>query len=820
MALIPPPLRSMARGLLRSPGFVAITVLTLGLGIGANAAIFSVVNAVLIRPLPYPEPERVMAVWHTAPGIGMSQFEQSDATYLLYRRRNRVLEDLGIYGRGSLSLTGGQEPVRLSASGITGSVFRVLRIPPALGRTIQEADERPGAEPVAVLSYDLWRRRFGGARGVLGTTLHVDGVARRVVGVMPAGFHFPEQDTELWVPLTLDPAHLQAGNFNYDAVARLRPGITPERAARELSDLVWRIPEEAPDSQINRGMIQNARLAVLVHPLRDDVVGDIQRILWVLLASVGVILAIACANVANLFLVRAEGRQREVAVRTALGASRRDVARLFWSESLALALLGGALGLALAAAGVRLLVALRPQGIPRLDEIHVDGTVLAYTVALAIASGLLFGLFAVLRYGTPELVTSLKEGGRGGTAGRERHRARNVLVVVQVALALVLLVVAGLTGKSFWRLRNVDPGFDPRGVLTLHLYLPESEYSNVQTVNFIQRLLEKVHAVPGVVAAGAVTGLPLGGSFSNSGYTFEDFPLPPDAVPPLLATHVVSPEYFQAMGIPLRAGKAFGAIDPQQPSRDVVVSESLARRFWPGRSPLGKRLTPGLKPDLGKWRTIAGMAGSVRDRGLDQPLTEAVYFPWIPVPDGDGAGRAPRDFSLAVRGHGDSAKLAAPVREAIRSLDPNLPVAEVRPMAEVVQRSMARTSFTMLLLAIAAAVALVLGAVGIYGVIAYIVSQRTREIGVRMALGARREDVERMVLRQGLVLAVAGVVLGLAGSLAVTRLMRALLFEVTPFDPATFAAVPVLLAAIALLASWVPARRAASVEPLEAIRYE
>jgi len=819
MPVLPPSLRSLGRSFLRSPGFVLITVLTLGLGIGANAAIFSVVNAVLLRPLPYPQPERIMAVWHDAPGIGLRKFEQSDATYLLYRKENRVLEDFGIYANGSANLTGGQEPVRVSAAGMTGSVFGVLRVPAALGRPLAEADERPGAEPVAVLSHDLWRRRFGGDRGVVGTLLHIDGVARRVVGVMPDGFHFPDQDTQLWLPLTLDPAKLQGGSFNYEAIGRLRPGVTPERAARELSQLVWRIPAVAPESQITRGMLESAHMAVLVHPLRDDVVGEIQRILWVLLGSVGTILVIACANVANLFLVRAEGRQREVAVRTALGGTRVDVARLFLGESVALSLAGGALGLAFAAAGVRLLVALRPQGIPRLGEIRVDGTVLLFTLVLAIASGLLFGLFAVLRYGTPELVVALKEGGKGGTAGRERHRARNVLVVAQVALALVLLVAAGLMGKSFWRLRNVNPGFDPRGVLTVHLYLPPGDYPKAAAGNFVQRLMEKVHALPGVTAAGAVTGIPLGGSHSNSGYAIEDFPLPKDAVPPLLATHFATPDYFTAMGIPLLEGKAFEPINPQQPSRDIIVSQALAKRFWPGRSALGKRLAPGLEVAPSDWNTIVGVVGSTRSRTLEEPPVEAVYFPWIPAGTG-GPRSIPHDFTLAVRGTGDPTRLAGPVRDAIRALDPNLPLAEVRPMAEIVDRSMARTSFTMLLLAIAAVIALVLGAVGVYGVIAYIVSQRTREIGVRMALGARRQDVERMVLRQGLTLAVTGVVLGLAAALAVTRLMGALLFEVSSFDPATFVTVPVVLAAVALLASWVPAQRASRVEPLEAIRYE
>jgi predicted permease len=822
MLSILPALRSIFRGFRRSPGFVLLTVLTLGVGIGANAAIFSVVHAVLIRPLPYAEPERIVAVWHTAPGLNMTQFEQSDATYVLYRKHNRVLEDLAIYWDGSVTLTGGDEPARLRASGATASMFHVLRVPAAVGRTLQEADEKPGAEPVVVLSHGLWRQRFGRDRSLIGKVLRIDGVPRRVVGVMPAAFHFPEPETELWIPMTIDPAKLEAGDFNYEAIGRLRPGVTPARAARELSDLVWRIPEESPSSQITRGMIESAKLAVLVHPLRDDIVGDIQRILWVLLGSVGVILVIACANVANLFLVRAEGRQREVAVRTALGGSRGDIARLFLSESVILALLGGALGLALAAAGVRLLASLRPAGLPRLDEIAVNGTVLAFTMGLSILSGLLFGLFAVLRYGRPELVASLKDGGRGGTAGRERHRARNALVVVQVALALVLLVCAGLMAESFQRLRNVNPGIDPRGVLTLSLSLPETEYKDATArALFVRGLLEKVRALPGVTAAGTVSVLPLSNGGSNSGFSFEDFPLPPDAVPPILGSRYASPEYFQTLGIPLIEGRLFQPLDPNRRSDEILVSQALAQRFWPGRSALGKRLVQGLS-DSKSWHTIVGVVGSVREDGLEQDPKQSVYYPVLRTLDDDDAPAAgsPSDFTLVVRGRVDPTALVAPVRAAIRSLDPNLPVARTRPMTEVVADSMARTSFTMLLLAIAAAVALLLGAIGIYSVIAYIVSQRTREIGVRMALGAKREDVEKMVLRQGFLLAVTGVAVGLAGALAVTRLLRALLFGVSTLDPTTFVSVPVLLALVALLASWLPARRAASVDPLEAIRYE
>ena len=818
------PFRSLARELARHPGFLLVAVVTLAVGIGANAAIFSVVNAVLIRPLPFDEPERLVGVWHTAPGLKMDQFEHSDGTYVLYRGNNRSLEDLGILWEGSVTLTGGEAPERVDASGATASLFHVLRVQPRLGRGLQAGDEKPGAEKVAVISDALWRSRFGGDRGgpkAVGSLLKVNGVATRVVGVMPADFRFPEAGTALWLPMTIDPAKLEPGNFNYTAIGRLRPGVTPKQAERDLSALVGRIPEAYPDSGINRGMLESAKLAVLVHPLRDDVVGEVQRILWLLLGSVGCILLIACANVANLFLVRAEGRQREVAVRTALGASRGAVFRLFVGESLALSLVGGLVGLGLAAAGVRLLVSLRPEGIPRLEEIGVDGTVLAFTFLLSLFAGLLCGGFAALRYGAPELVPALKEGGRGGTAGRGRHRARNVLVVIQMALALVLLVGSALMVKSFWRLRSVDPGFDSEGVLTLRLDLPEAEYKDAfANARFVQQLLEKVRALPEVVSAGTVTTLPLSGSDSNSGYSFEDFPLAPNEVPPILGTRFVSPGYFETMSIPVIEGRTFERIDPTKRSDEVVVSEALARRFWPGQSALGKRLTMGLADEKAVWHTIVGVVGSVRDRGLNEKPWESVYFPVLRLGTTSEGEWVPRNFYLAIKGRIDPASLTGSVRRAVWSLDPNLPLTRVRPMKEVVKDSMARTSFTMLLLVIAAAVALLLGSVGIYGVISYVVSQRTREIGVRMALGAARTDISRMVLREGAVITLVGIGIGIAAALAVTRLMLALLFDVSPTDPATFAVVPVMLAAVALLASWMPARRAAAVEPLEAIRYE
>jgi putative ABC transport system permease protein len=812
------PLRSLAREARRNAGFLPVVVITLGVGLGANMAIFSVVDGVLIRPLPYPEPERLVGIWHTAPGLQLDRLDLSDGTYLLYRQGNRVLEDFGIYASAPMNLSSGAAPERLNAAVATGSVFSTLRVPAALGRTIQAADEKPGGEKLAVLSHALWQRRFGGDPKAVGATLRLDGIDRRIVGVMPAGFRFPDEDTELWLPKILDPSHLSPGSFNYKAVGRLRPGISPASAARQLAPLVRQIPEVYGEQVVDRQTIEKAGFTLAVTPLRDEIVGNVERALWVLLGSVACILLIACANVANLFLVRAEGRQREIAVRTALGSTRGGIAWIFFSESLALALLGGLLGLLLAVAGVRLLLSLQPQGIPRLAEIGIDGRTLLFALLASLFAGLLCGGLAALRSATPALVPALKEGGRGGTAGRGRHRANNVLVAAQVALALMLLVDSGLMVKSFRKLRQVDPGLAPGKVLSLQIDLPYTEYGDTAAIfRFIERLLEGVRAVPGVKEAGVVFPLPLSGTDSGSGYWFQDLPLPPGQVPPRLANRFATPAYFATLGIPVVEGRLFGPLDPLHRTTEAMVSRSLAEHFWPGQSAIGKRLTAS-SPGMGPWYTVVGVVGDVRDRGLHDEPVQAVYFPMLRF--ADGMEWAPSSFSLVVQGNVDPTSLAAPVRSAVKAVDPNLPVSRIEPLDEVVARSMARTSFTMLLLVLAAAVALFLGAVGLYGVIAYVVSQRTREIGVRMALGAARSDISRMVLRDGLLVTLLGIAAGIGGALALTRLLRSLLYGVSPFDLATFGVVSALLAAVALCASWLPASQAARTEPLEAIRHE
>ena len=815
------PLRSLARELRHNPGFLLVVVITLAVGLGATVAIFSVVDSVLIRSLPYPEPERLVGLWHTAPGTRLDRLDLSDGTYVLYREENKVLEDLGIYATTAVNSSIGGVPSRLIDTVATGSTFSVLGVPAALGRGIQPADDKPGDARIAVLSYPLWKRRFGGDPRVIGSSLRLNGIEWQIVGVMPERFRFPDEKTELWLPLRVDRAHLTPGRFNFKAVGRLRPGVSPAAAARQLSTLVWRIPEMYGDQVIDRGMIRSSGFRVAVAPLREELVGDVERALWVLLGSVVCILLIACANVANLFLVRAEGKQREIAVRTALGSTPARTAWIFLSESLALALAGGLLGLALAAAGLRLLISYQPAGLPRLAEVGIDGRVILFAFLLTVFAGLLCGGLAALRSSAPAvLASSLKEGGRGGTAGRKHQRIRNVLVAAQVALALVLLVDSGLMLKSFIRLSGVHPGLDPRGVLSAQIDLPHAEYRGTSPIfHFVDRLLGAVRQQPGVLDAGVVFPLPLSGMDSSSNYWVEDFPLPPGEVPPRLANRFATPETFKTLGVPLLSGRLFGNPDPLKPSSEVVVSQALAERFWPGRSALGKRLSVD-EPSKGHWYTIAGVVGNVRDQGLEKKPVEAVYFPMLR--HAEALDWVPESFSLVLRTRGrlDPATLAGPLRAAVRSVDPNLPLSEVQPMERVVERSMQRTSFTMFLLAMAAAIALFLGAVGLYGVISYVVSQRIREIGIRMALGASRSRISGMILREGLAITLLGIAAGIAGAVALTRLLSALLFGVGSLDLETFVAVPVLLALVALCASWLPARRAAATEPLEAIRYE
>jgi len=807
--------RLALRTLARTPLFTGVAVLTLAVAIGANTAIFSVVNSVLLEPLPYPESDRLVSVYFTAPGVGYPEVPFSDGAFIRVREGEEAFAGIAMYGLENVNLTGEGAPERLSGVRVTPNLFEVLRSPPALGRAFTEADGQPGAEPVVILSHDLWMRRYGADQSVVGRTLQMDGEARRVVGVAAKDFAFPAPEADVWRPLLVDPATAQPGNFSYPAIARLEPGVDIAAATADLDRLIIRFSEAYPE-ELPMAFLEQARFAGVVKPLKEQLVGDVGQALWMILGTVGFVLLIACANVANLFLVRAEGRGRELAVRSALGARRGDLAGLFLGESLILGLLGGAMGLLLAFAAVRGLLALAPGGIPRLHEIGVNGDVLAFTAGISLVAGLFFGSFPAFRYRPADLSVALKEGGRASTTGGERHRARSTLVVVQVAMALVLLVASGLMVRSFERLRAVDPGFDSHSVLTVRLALSQTDYpDDARVAAFWTRLRERIAELPGATSVGAVNHLPLGDTRSSGSIGIEDHPTADDELPPVALQKMTTPGYFRTLGIPLIEGRAFEPGDAADGFRAAVVNRAFAERWWPGESPLGRRVR---LSESEEWYEIVGVVGNVREESLEKEPGAAVYFPHsVGARD---APRTSRSMALVVRTAGDPRALMEPVRDAIWSLDPNLPIASQRTMEDLVSRSMARTSFTLVMLGIGAALALLLGAVGIYGVLSYAVSQRTRELGIRMALGASASGVRRMVVRQGLQLALIGVSLGLIAAYGLSGLLQGLLYEVSATDPLSYVAVTAVLVAVAVLACYLPARRASSTDPLEALRQE
>ncbi|MEJ2341586.1 MAG: ABC transporter permease [Gemmatimonadales bacterium] len=809
--------------LARSPGFTTITVLTLAIGIGANTAIFSVFNGILLRSLPYPEPDRLVGLWHTAPGIDIPLFEQSDGTYLFYGAENRTLDGMGIFGNRSVNLTGGEEPERVDAALVTSTLFSALGIVPEHGRSFVEADNEPGAESVVILSHGLWNRRFGGDLGILDSTVLIDAEAHRVIGIMPEGFSLPVSDSELWTALEIDPAEATTGSYRWFSVGRLKPGETVESAQRDLDRLRRRLPEAYPGDFLTEQMMETAQMEAIVHPIIEDVIGDenLERSLWILLGTVFFVLLIACANVASLFLVRAQSRHREVALRVALGAGRSRLARFFLSESLVLALAGGALGVLLAFAATRTLVLFGPDSIPRLEAIGIDGTVLAFALTISLLAGLLFGSFPLLRYARANMVMALKEGGRGGGTGRERQRARKLLVLSQLAMAFVLVAGAGLMTRSFQKVREVDPGFEAARALTFRVSLPSAEYdSRTAVAGFYGQLIERLEGLPGVDRVGAGTKIPL----RESGHSIDvvsiaDHPVDPGDLPPVSNTQFVTTGVLETLGVPLLEGRTFDRMDHYSNTRAVIVNRPFAERHWPGESPLGKRVHPSLAEDGPEWFHVVGVVGGVRDYTLPEEPGPIFYYPVTALEELEDL-YWPQTMSLVLRADAQPATLTPLVRAQVRELDPNLPITDVLTMEEVLSESTSQLGFAMLLLAVAAAIALLLAAIGIYGVMSYDVTRRTREIGVRMALGAQSGAVSSMVVRQGATMAVIGLAVGLAGAFGLTRLMRALLFGVGPMDPATLGLVVLALFAVALLASYLPARRAAAVDPLVALRAE
>jgi len=815
-------MKPILRRLARAPMFAVITLITLAIGIGANTAIFSVLNGVLLKPLPYPDSDRLVAVWETSRLQGMETLNASPSTYFTFREENRTFQDIGVWRNDSVNITGTGEPEQIDALAVTDGVLPILGVQPVRGRWFTRKDDSAGSPKTAILSYGYWQRKFGGDPSVIGRRIMVDGEASEIVGVLPSNFRFMNSRAALIEPMQFDRAKIFVGQFSYQAVARLKPGVTLAQANADVARMLPMMLDKFPMAPgISLKMVQEAHFGPSVRPLKADVIGNVGKVLWVLMATIGVVLLIACANVANLMLVRAEGRQQELAIRAALGAGWSRIARELLMESVALGLAGGVCGVALAYAALKLLVSIGPANLPRLQEISIDPAVLLFTLAISLVAGLLFGLIPVFKYAGPRLNAALRQGGRNSSDGRERHRARSVLVVVQVALALVLLIGSGLMIRTVRALKNVPPGFtQPERILTLHVSIPDAEVPKPeQATRTYNNILEKVAAIPGVTAAGLTNSITMDGDNDNDPIFAADKSYADGQIPPLRRYKFISPGYFKAMGNPLLAGRDLTWTDLYQTRPVVLVSEVLARELW--RTPaaaLGKQIRENPKAP---WREVVGVAGNERDDGADHKATTIVYWPMMLRDQWGQPLTTQRGQAFAIRSsRTGTAGFLNEVRQAVWSVNPNLPIAGVRTMQEVYDRSMARTAFTLVMLSIAAGMALLLGIVGIYGVISYAVSQRTREIGIRIALGAPQQSVRQMFVREGLLLTAIGVACGLTAAAGLTRMMTALLFEVSPLDPATYCAVSLVLAVAALLASYIPARRATAIEPAEALRVE
>ncbi|MGH9773869.1 MAG: ABC transporter permease [Candidatus Acidiferrales bacterium] len=816
-------LKQIFRRLRRAPLFTFITLLMLAAGVGANTAVFSVVEGILLKPLPYPHPEELVGVWHTAPGVNIPELNMSPSNYFIYREQSRTFADIGIYQNDSVSITGVGEPEQETALDVTDGLLPVLGISPVLGRTFSRQDDSPGASGTVILTYGYWQHKFGGAPTAIGQTMVVDGKSRQIIGVLPKDFRFfDESDPALFVPLQLDRNKTLLGQFSYRGVARLKPGATLDQASTDVARMLPVVFRSFPAPPgFSAELFTKANIGPNLRPLIKDVVGDIGKLLWILMASIGMVLLIACANVANLLLVRTEGRQQELAIRAALGASPGRIASELLFESFVIGLMGSVLGLGLAYGALRLLVAIAPQGIPRLAEINIDVPALLFTLGVALLTSLLFGSVPVFKYARARAGVNLREGGRTLSEGRERHRARNVLVTVQVALAFVLLICSGLMIRTFRALTHVNPGFvRPAEVQTFHIYIPETEIKDPELVTRReQQILQRVAAVPGVSSAGFTNSIPMDGNDWWDPVFAQDRAYAAGELPPVRRFKFVSPEFFATLGIPLVAGRNLTWTDTFNKIPVALVSENLAREYWSNpENALGKRIRVGSVDD---WREVIGVVGDVYEDGVDKKAPTDVYWPVLNAKFEGQPFDIRRSAAFAVRSpRAGSQALMKDLQQAVWSVDSSLPLWRVRTLEDFCRTSMARTSFTLVMLGIAGAMALLLGTVGLYGVVAYSVSQRTREIGIRMALGAQQQTLTAMFVRQGMLLTGVGVVCGLAAAAAVMRLLTSLLFEISPADPVTYVAVTLGLVATAFLASYLPSRRAASVDPVGALRSE
>jgi predicted permease len=815
------------RALRHNPVFTAVALLTIAIGIGANTAVFSVVNSVLLKPLPYPKSEELVALRQVAPGAaGLASFSDglllSASMYFTYAEHNRTFQSLGVWTSGSANVTGLAEPEQVRTVAVSDGVLQALNVPPAAGRWLSAADQVPRSRETVMLSYGYWQRRFGGDRSAIGRNITVDARPREIVGVMPRGFKLVNAEFDLMGPLAFDRGKLILAGFGFQGIARLKPGVAIAQANADLARLVsvW-MDSWSNGPGTNPRIYEIWRITPALRPLKQEVVGNVSDVLWVVMGTIGLVMLIACANVTNLLLVRAEARQQELAVRAALGAGRARIIRELLLESTLIGLLGGVLGLGLAHEGLHLLTAIGPANLPRLSEISIDARTFGFTLALSLLSGLVFGLIPALKYAGPRMAVALRSAGRTSSVSRERHRTRNLLVVAQVALALVLMVSAGLMIRTFQALRTVEPGFtQAEDLQTMRISIPESLVTKPEQVIRIQNnILDKVAAIPGVTSAGFGSAMPMEGYGSMWDSIFaEDKTYPAGELPPLRFYKYVSPEFFHAAGTRLIAGRDMTWTEVYGGRPVVLLSDNLARELWGTPSAaVGKRIREfsGMP-----WQDVIGVVQNVAENGVDQKPPEIVYWPSIgPNIYGPSPLNAIRTVTFVVRSkRAGTESFLNQIRQAVWSVNSNLPVASVRTMQEVYGESLARTSFTLVMLGIAGSMALVLGVIGIYGVISYAVSQRRREIGIRLALGAQQAELRRMFVRSGLALAGIGVAIGLSAAAGLMRLMKSLLFGISPLDPLTYASVPIVLVAAAVLASYLPARRASAVDPVEALK--
>jgi predicted permease len=813
------PLKHAFRRLARTPMFTLIAVVTLAVGIGANSAIFSVISGVLLKPLPYPHPDELIDLNHTAPGVNFPDADPAPFLYFTYREQGRSFQSLGLYNLDACTVTGHEQPEEAQCLNVTSEILPMLGTAPALGRWFSQKDDSPGAAPTTILGYGWWQRRFGGDPSVIGRQIAVDGVSREVIGVMPANFRFLDEKPALLLPLQFDRNKAFLGEFAYPGIARLKPGVTIQQASADIARMIpIALHSFPPQAGLTVKVFEDVHLAPKLRSLRQLLVGDIGETLWVLLGTLCAVLLIACANVANLLLVRADGRQHELAVRAALGATWRDIARELLTESVALGLFGGAFGLVLAYGAIRLLVAMAPAHLPRLDDISIDLAVMLFTLALAFLTGLLFGIIPVIKYAGPRIAYAMRSGSRSMSQSKERHRATGALVVVQVALALVLLVGAGLMIRTFQALRHVDPGFDPRDALTFRIFVTPTLVKNSEAVMRLEQgILDKIRAIPGVTSAGITTMIP--GSDSDNSDQVYARDKTYQSVPPLRRLKFVSPGLLAAMVNRLVAGRDFTWNEVYQHRPVAMLSENLARELWGDpRLAIGMEITANPKDP---WREVIGVVRDEHEDGVQLRAPEAAYYPLLMNDFQAKPEMVSRSVFYIVRSpRAGSQSFLADVQRAVWSQNAVLPLGNVRTLEAIFDKSLARTAFTLVMLAIAGIMALLIGLVGIYGVISYAVSQRMREIGIRMALGARTTELTLLFVAHGFALALMGVAFGLAGAIALTRLLSSQLFEVNALDPLTYSAVAVGLIAAAVIASYIPALRAAAVDPLEALRAE